>query len=96
MTLLVWFVAMSLSWQVSSHALYLLSAARRQLDTHFFFNQPQMAFLDVADRITGAVLDAGCGTRQGCKVSPASTSSINRSTRRGGKQPSEAWRRRSW
>jgi hypothetical protein len=24
--------------------------------------RPQQAFLDVADRITGSVLDAGCGT----------------------------------
>jgi 2-polyprenyl-3-methyl-5-hydroxy-6-metoxy-1,4-benzoquinol methylase len=24
--------------------------------------RPQKAFLDVADRVTGAVLDAGCGT----------------------------------
>ena len=38
--------------------------------------KPQKAFLDVADRITGAVLDAGCGTgenalyfaHRGCKV----------------------------
>ena len=38
--------------------------------------RPQNAFLDVADRITGSVLDAGCGTgenalffaRRGCKV----------------------------
>src|SRR5260370_5740538 len=26
--------------------------------------RPQQAFLDVADRITGSVLDAGCGTGQ--------------------------------
>ena len=38
--------------------------------------KPQKAFIDVADQITGSVLDAGCGTgetrpllrRRGCKV----------------------------
>jgi hypothetical protein len=65
--------------------------------------KPQKPFIDVADRITGSVLDAGCGTGGRRCSSPggaarprASTSSRKRSTGPAAWQPGEACRSHSW
>ena len=65
--------------------------------------RPQKAFLDVADRIAGSVLDAGCGTGEnalcfagrGCTMTGIDylDEPIQRARRR---RPSEGCRRRSW
>jgi hypothetical protein len=60
--------------------------------------KPQPAFVQVADRVTGEVLDAGCGTGENALSSPkgatpswASTSSKARSRMPGGRPRSGAW-----
>ena len=59
--------------------------------------RPQKAFIDVADQITGSILDAGCGTGENALFfaseatrSRASTSSPSRSPGRRRRQPSGA------